>query len=910
MRFPVPVVPSVLYVLFLLTTAGGCLPQGKEPPVAEKRLDPPPLPVLSPTALTADPGDGRAYLRWNLQLEDSRAVGWRVLQLEPEPAEVTKDTLTEPHLVVRGLKNGTRYTFAVAGILNDGRETPQSHTASVTPRNVGTAKIAPVQQNEKIAVGEFRDIALGQFAARIVFPDGQELVYDQFRPVDWKTRDGEHLIYPKPFGNGFDIGQFDPRGLPKIIPPGGLRESGPIGPMPGYTLGAGAEYRDVQSGRPHPYLTDPMTLPLGERHHDAPPRWHPPQIDGDRVTFHYSLPLVALGYRAWTYVLVWETWWPIERDRHGCTYHGLARLIEVEMPSALNLGYQVMLNNGFGPGGSRRGVVYYGTGFREPGREIVDFSGDGGSPRAARSLAPGQTASDRQAVANQQVIFQSPKPPRRGSGYHPDHDCLQASPLLFYDWGKGSLTISARSLYYRCANNSSSYIEQGADGVWPNLAWDMALAGQRTAVDTVEYLSTADTAQPLPQRYLNARFEVYGGVSRRMGVQDSLGAVAMDAPHSQIQGEGGPLPFAEKYARKFEGSGIDVIAMYHDIWHSFPIEVDDAYRFDEQHDCNPALKAMCGRLRAAGFQPGFWFRPEFTRTSLANALSSRIPEPETYYGYGMAKYPEVIPLLKARGIPLFRQHPNWVRRARDGSWPYNTPYQWVPMSLATEWWDRIIWPSLWMSARLGFTRVLVDGGFGGFQGVDYAPMLEGKASGAVACQPYWWRFWRSMNHVGIRMFGECTVGWTGGAVSAGGAGDECYQWLFSLGWYIGCGKALQTPELAHRTFQLYNSNRGDAGGAWPEGLRGAAVRRYARRFYEGNPPPDWIELKDLRQGEPVELTAKVGESPVAGGGTRTTDQEAVTTQVRPWTWSDVIWHYEDGRQVVYPASDKIDWSKE
>ena len=110
--------------------------------------------------------------------------------------------------------------------------------------------------------------------------------------------------------------------------------------------------------------------------------------------------------------------------------------------------------------------------------------------------------------------------------------------MIFYDWGAGSLTIAARSLYYHCANNSSSYIEQGADGVWPNLAWDMAIAGQRTPVDTVEYLYTSDTAQPLPQRYLNARFEAYGDVSRRMGLQDKLAAVTMKATLGQLQRDG------------------------------------------------------------------------------------------------------------------------------------------------------------------------------------------------------------------------------------------------------------------------------------------------------------------------------------------------------------------------------------
>jgi hypothetical protein len=862
----------------ILAMPGGCAAQGNRTP--GENLKPPPLPVLSPTALTGDPGDGRAYLRWNLQLEDARVVGWKVLQLAPEKAPITKEPLTEPHMVVSGLKNGTQYAFAIVGVLKDGGQTPESNTVAVTPQAVGTAKVVPVKRNEKIGFGEFQDITSGPMTARIAFPDGQQLVYDLCRPVDWMARDGEHLIYPKAFGNGLDIGQFDERGLPKIIPPGGLKEGGPIGRLPGYTLGQGAEYRDAQFGLPHPHITDPLTLPVDLKPGDAKPKWFPPQVDGNRVTFHYWLPLAAMGYRSWTYVLVWETWWPIERDRHGCKYHGLARLIEVEMPSALNLGYQVMLNNGFGPGGSRKGVTYYGTGFREPGREIVDFSGD----------------------KNQKVVFQSPKPPRRGYGYHPNHDALQTSPLIFYDWGKAGLTIAARSLYYHCANNSASYIEQGADGVWPNLAWDMAIAGRRTAVDTVEYLYTADIAQPLPQRFISARCEAYGDVSRRMGVQDSVGAVAMDTPHGQIKREGGPLAFAEKQIKKLDGSGIDVLAMYHDIWHAVPIEVDDAYRFDEKHDCNPSLKAMCDRFRAAGYQPGFWFRGDFTKTSIVSALSDHIPTADMYYGYEMAKYPDVSAILKERGIPLFREHTNWVRKCRDGSWPYNTPYQWVPMSLATEWWDRIVWPTLWMSARLGFTRVLVDGGFGGFQGVDYAPMLDGKAPGAVACQPYWWRLWRSMNHVGIKMYGECTVGWRGGNVVAGGPGDEYYQWMFHLGWYIGGGKALQTPELAHRTYQLYNSNQGAAGSP--------AVRRFARKFYEKNGPPDWMELKDLRQGVPVEMDAKVGDSPVAGAGTRATTAETVKIQVRPWTWTDVVWHYADGRSVVYPAYEKVDWSKE
>src|ERR1700748_1082932 len=74
----------------------------------------PPLPILGPTALTADGGDHRAYLRWHLQLEDSRIVGWKVLQLAPARGTLSP-VLSEPFYVARKLENGTEYRFAVVG---------------------------------------------------------------------------------------------------------------------------------------------------------------------------------------------------------------------------------------------------------------------------------------------------------------------------------------------------------------------------------------------------------------------------------------------------------------------------------------------------------------------------------------------------------------------------------------------------------------------------------------------------------------------------------------------------------------------------------------------------------------------------------------------------------------------------
>ena len=857
----------------------GCTENGVLKQVGKKQssLKLPPLPVLSPTAFTADAGNGKAFLRWNLQIEDERVAGWKVMQLKPSQATIT-GVLKEPYHVVEGLNNGTEYIFAVVGVLKDGGLTPQSNIASVVPQDVGEAVVTRLKRDTNISIGLFTNIALGQYATKVVFPDGQELIYDNCRPIDWKTRDGEHLLYPEHFGNGVDIGLFEDNGLPNIIraegSPDKANERQRLSPE---------ERRKVQRGMPHPYLTEPITLPVAINHHDAPLVWEEPVVDGNRVTFHYAQPLEVMGFKSWTYVLVWETWWPIERDRHGSVYQGFARHIEVEMPSNLKDGYQVMLNNGFGPGGSRKGVTSYNSGFRSPANEIVDFS----------------------ANKNLQVMFQHVKFPRHGSQYHPNQDCLQSHPLIFYDWGHGSMTIAARSLYYHCANNSSSYVEQGADGVWPNLAWDLAIAGKRTSVDTVEYLHVFRPEQPLPQRYLNARFETYYNVSHRMGVQDRLSVMAAESTLGQVKRSGGPVEFAHKKIAEFKelnDTGVEGVFVIHDFWHAVPATVDDAYRLDERHDCNPQLREMTDTFKAAGYRSGFWFRPEFTKTSLPNVLSDRIPMGKTYYGYRECQYPEVVPLLQERGIPLVREHTEWIRCRKDGSWPYNTPYQWVPMSMASEWWDRIMWPTLLMSKKLGFDFFLMDGGFGGLQGVDYAPRLAGKTDTAVPCQPYWWRLFRSMEAIDIRLFGECTTGWVGGNTNCAGGDDAYFLWMYHLSTLWGSESIDKNSENVHHLYQLYNSV--------PRRARTntEAVRRFARKFYEEHKAPDRIELLNLRQEEPRKISFTAGAAPVAGDGVQVNRGMTLTKTISPWLWDDVVWHYNDGTSVVYPAYDKIDWS--
>jgi hypothetical protein len=226
------------------------------------------------------------------------------------------------------------------------------------------------------------------------------------------------------------------------------------------------------------------------------------------------------------------------------------------------------------------------------------------------------------------------------------------------------------------------------------------------------------------------------------------------------------------------------------------------------------------------------------------------------------------------------------------------------MSLASGWWDQVMWPTLYTSRQMGFDWLLMDGGFGGMQGVYYQPAPAGKDRTAVACQPYWWRMFRALRHLGLRNFGECTLGWKGGFVNLTGPGDEYFIWMYQASCIWG-NENLATPQQLHQLYQLYN---GSAGSKMMEADL-APVERYASEFFKKNGSPEWIELRELKATEPKTVTVSVAESPVAGGATRISAENQYTFSARLWSWTDAIWHYADGRAVVYPAYDRIDWSK-
>ena len=144
-------------------------------------------------------------------------------------------------------------------------------------------------------------------------------------------------------------------------------------------------------------------------------KWVGESIDGQRVTLTYRIPMWGPGVPAdakgdtWIWATVRETWFPIQRNVNGTTYSGLARRIEVEVPSYYNLaGYSMALNDGFGVDGSCDGsTTYRAHSWAGPRAEILNWT-------------RGVPMSENGKV-------------RGSDDYHPAEACLQTHPFVFID---------------------------------------------------------------------------------------------------------------------------------------------------------------------------------------------------------------------------------------------------------------------------------------------------------------------------------------------------------------------------------------------------------------------------------------------------------------------------------------------
>jgi hypothetical protein len=273
-------------------------------------------------------------------------------------------------------------------------------------------------------------------------------------------------------------------------------------------------------------------------------------------------------------------------------------------------------------------------------------------------------------------------------------------------------------------------------------------------------------------------------------------------------------------------------------------------------------------------------RPEFVKTSPQNAFSKE-GFVTRYWGYDQQKFPPTTERNATVGLPEIRVHPEWVRCGRTGEFPQSAPYNWMPMSLASGWWDEMMWPMLRMSARLGMNAIFVDGGFGALGGVDYRPLVDKRRNTAVPNQPYWWRFWRQAYQLGLPVYGECMVGWGGGNdFGVADITDLQFPWIYtlsSINSQTTPGYRAITPRFRHALYQVYGTI--DISGYLASEVEPENQKKliaFHKQFLAKHGEPDSLRFVNLRRGELV-----------------------------PWLYDGVLWQYADGREVRYPGYEDI-----
>lgn len=787
--------------------------------------------VRAPSGLIAEPCNGKVYLEWNPNLEKDLA-GYYVYRRKAGDKEfkrITDKPIREPQFVDKGLKNGEKVEYAVKAVLRNGKVSEFSNIAESTPRKV---KPPTIQEGEaEIDVPGFPKINLRN-ALSISFENGNRIVFDKelMRVRDWQTPDGAHLLYPFPYGNAIDITSMDEFGFPHPNPP------------------------------TNDFPAEPPRITLDYTFGGVRAVWLGYQVSDNRVTFHYRIPLSGPGippnadWDIWIWADVWETWFPIERNLWGIHYTGVARKLELKVPSYYQNGFSVCPNDGFGFNGSCEGAITYELRWGNPyllethWKKGIDSKGIGS--------------------------------PRSTAGFHPTMESMQVLPFIFINFPQGTLLISPKRYYYAITYCLTNYAQQGKDGIWPNFTIDCATAGKRFSIETFEYLWSPDNSLQPPQKFIDASFFYRRRLANLYKLNPYLTSLdyAWDywgpSPES-LKGKSEEealkilINWGKEFANKAHYLGADQLGGAHILWTSSPYTVPDEVRLNPNHPINRAISQMISEFHKKGVRFGYWIRPEFVKTATANVLSDSFWTP--YYGYVCQMYPPAIPLIEKEGLKLIRNHLEWLRKGISGSYPPNPPYHWTPMSLASGWYDEVVYKDLIMMKMLGYDSVLQDGGFSCLSGVDYT---SGKA---VPIQPYYWRFYQDVYRLGLDVNGECMIGWGNNNLPTPVLEDMKYLWAYVHSMYRGNREEGPlkwfTPEMRHRSHQLYEGCYMNLDSDPKHG----DVARFAQEFLRKNGHPDRVYLEGLRWDE----------------------------EKKEWVWDNVWWEYKDGKRVRYPNYDEI-----
>jgi len=775
--------------------------------------------VYPPTALIAENIREGVQLEWNTSLSEGIA-GYKVYTVDGEVfTPLTKEYVVGTSFVDESVTVGQKRRYATTTIGRDGIESPYSNIAAIT---YAPSPEPAVSWGEVVVKTPGRQpIALAR-AATIQFESGQKLIFDPHyvRMRAWIAPNGTHLLSPEHYGNALDVTAMDNWGMPDPKP----------------------------ATNDYPATPEPLTLPIASLYKTGSGDSGTPQVLGLKavaggVCVHYTMPLKYGTNLNFVRLEIWETWTETVKTIGEDTYLGFNRKIELKIPSTYREGYSVCLNDAFGVNASCDGAVSYEVNWGNPYLEEVHWK---------RS----QTPSFRRGSSGNE----------RGTGrYHPDGNTLQKHPFHILNYPDGCMLLSALRLYHSVYAKLSNYARQGQDGIFPNFMVDCAERGEKHTVEVFEYLYCPKPSVEPPQRYMDATFHYRRRIADLYQLPKYLSGFT----------QGWDWPYKNATVDDAVRAGMDMIGHAHHFWFSAPYAVSPEILHDNDHPVNRELKDYVRSFTDKGIEVSFWVRPEFVKTSPANAFSEGFTT--LYYGYNGQVVPPIMDKLAQEGLPVIRSHPEWIRYGKDGRLAAEvdrTAYSWIPVKLSSGWYDEILRPTIERMADLGFAAVFQDGGAGGMVGVEYD-----KDGGARATMPYYWRWFQDVSRVGMELNGELPLAWGSSVVPTPTEEDALNPWAVShqimRGNLDGSGRWF-SPRFRHIIHSMY-------AGAYMNVKSSevhAEVARFCQEFIKEHGHPDRVKLVGLRW----DFIDPTGRSAMRG-----------------WVWDKVMWEYDSGKSVEYPG---------
>ena len=774
--------------------------------------------VRPPSALLPENGCGGVFLEWNPNLEKD-VEGYLVYRLSEngEYYRITDEYVTNTCYLDTSAQARKEYAYAVTAVNTGGIESPYSNIARITYKPEDT----PVTEKaETVLRMPGRLPTLVSDAWTIKFKSGQSLVFDEryMRMRAWTSADGTHLMSPAIYGNALDITEMDNWGMPEALP---ATDGYPASP-PCYTLPMDYLYKPGSHDSGRPKLLELKPIAGG-------------------VLIHYTLPLRKGTNLNFTRLEVWETWRETKKLIFTTDYSGFTRKIEVKLPSTYDEGYSVCLNDAFGINGSCEGAVSYETNWGNPYLETVYWK---------RNIKPKRKKTE----SNE----------RQTGRYHPEEHAVQTSPFQILCYSEGVFLLSALRCYHSVYTNLSNYAQHFQDGIFPNYMVDCAERGVRHTVETFEYLFAPKPDLEPPQLFMDAAFHYRRRMGRIYQLPEKISGFA----------QGWDWLYPKYGPEDAEKAGMDMIGHPHHFWFSAPYAVEPEILADSSHPVNKRIKEYVDTYKERGINVSFWVRPEFIKTSPANAFSDGFTT--LYYGYNMQTEPPLMEKIQREGLPVIKAHPEWVRYGKDGKLAADvdkTAYSWIPVRLSSGWYEEIIVPTIRRMADLGFAAVFQDGGAGCMVGVEYAE------DGARCVMPYYWRWFQDITRLGMEVNGELPLAWGSSTIPTPEEQDAADPWACTH--QIMRGNADTdgrwfSARFQHIVHSMYSGVYMHITSS--EKHRDAAV--FCQKFIRENGHPDRVKLEGLRWGF-IDPTGK--------------------SAMRGWIWDKTIWEYNSGRKVEYPS---------